>query len=294
MSRRRSPRVVDAPRRGGSGSSRPRSPSRARRAGSPCGPRAPGTKSASMPSRRSVSSRTKRAVVVEVVDRHACARTGAPRRRAPGGSGTRARPRRAPRSRARRPPRGSARRSRRVKNRSAVVVRARPGAGGRDSRSAQSSARPDLRSSGVVTLMLPAGQLARSRRGRRARSTSEASSVAAASTSSGAVSARRRRARPEHLRRLHRPQARRSSVRTHVAGGVGLLDRVGHRRRGDRGVVAAQRGDAARTRSGVTSGRAASCTTTRSPSGAAASALRTDSERVLAARARRSAPRARS
>ena len=50
---------VDAPRRAGSGSSPRRSPTRARRAGSAIRSSRPGTKSASMPSLRSVSSRTK-------------------------------------------------------------------------------------------------------------------------------------------------------------------------------------------------------------------------------------------
>ena len=76
------------------------------------------------------------------------------------------------------------------------------------------------------------------------RSTSQASSVAAASTSSGAGERALERRAAKDLRRLHGPQ-RRAVERAHDLAAVGLLDRVGHRRGGDRRLAAVllQRGE---------------------------------------------------
>ena len=119
------------------------------------------------------------------------------------------------------------------------------------------------------------------------RSTSQASSVACASTSCGHLQRPFERPAAEHLRRLHRPQLAAVERLDHDSPAVGPLDRVGDRRRGDRARQALDRPRArparAATSSAVSSGRAASCTSTArpgSPGPAAASALRTESERT--------------
>ena len=159
-------------------------------------------------------------------------------------------------------------------------------AGSRALGRAASSSSATRRSSGVVTLRFSAG-LGDDDHPPSARSISEASSVAVASSSVGDVERPLERRAAEDLRASAPTTARSARAsRATTLRRVGALDRVGDGRRGDRRVGAGvhrQRGDHRSASSGVSSGRAASWTSTSSPAPAAASARRTESEREPAA-----------
>ena len=178
-------------------------------------------------------------------------------------------------------------------------ARGRPGAGGRGSRSARVSpvrpapaaaSRPARRSSGVVTL-------------RFSRGASTSRTVPPMRLDERRVVGGRR----QHVRRAGRARARaRRGGRPAASGpptaasgpacatttgpGAGLLDRVGHRRRGDRGVAVLGGEDVEAVPDDLaasTSGRAASWTTRTSACSPRVAQRRLDRQRAVLAALRR-------
>ena len=195
-------------------------------------------KSASMPSLQVGLLAHEAGVGVEVVDRALAPQRVAARRRAPARSGRRARRSRARRSRAPRRPRGSARRWPRVKyvvgvGARVVGAQVQVVVGQHRRRSLAQRELGDPQVAGRRDLQVLARRRRRPARRRPPRSTSQASSVAAASTSSGASSARSSAARRKTCGVCTAHSVERSSVRT-TSPSARLLDRVGHRRGGDR------------------------------------------------------------